>query len=110
MTPPQPPYWPDHERVGLVTVDDTWAAVSLPADWAPIVLAILGGLGGPVWTDPGLTHWLWPVPAGAAADWPDVAGVGVVRHGPGDIVLVPGSIGHNGVAWVRRPTPDRWFT
>jgi len=101
---------PDRDGFGLVKVDETWAAVSVPCDWAPIVRAVLGSRGGPVYCDATTSHWVWPVPAGGAAGWPDLLRLGVPRYGPGELLLIPGKTGHNGTAWVHPPTAERAFT
>jgi hypothetical protein len=101
--PPAASFLPD-ERIGLVTVAPSWAALSLPADWGRQVMDVVGDQAGPVFEEPARLHMAWILPGDGAADWPDASAAGVVRYGHGDLVLVPGSDGyHDGTRWLRSP-------
>jgi hypothetical protein len=98
-----PAFLPD-ERIGLVRVAPTWAALSVPADWGRLVLDVLGDQTGPVFDEPARLHLVWILPADGASDWPDVRAAQVVRYGHGDLLLVPGPDGyHDGTRWLRSP-------
>ncbi|MFD3998384.1 hypothetical protein [Streptomyces sp. NPDC058583] len=90
MTDKTPPYMPpEGEAYDVMTLDDRWSALGVPLAWGRRVLVVLGDLGGPAFEDPGLRHVVWPLPPAAAADWPDLKEIGVVRYGAGDELLVP---------------------
>jgi hypothetical protein len=102
-TAPYPAFLPD-ERIGLVRIAPSWAALSVPADWGRQVLDVLGDRTGPVFDEPARLHMVWILPADGAFDWPDATAAGVVRHGGGDLLLVPGPDGyHDGTRWLRSP-------
>jgi hypothetical protein len=97
------PFLP-HERIGLVRVALTWAAVSLPADWGQQVLDVVGNQAGPVFEEPARLRMVWILPGDGAADWPDATAAQVHRFGYGDLLLVPGPDGyHDGTRWLRSP-------
>lgn len=90
--------------IGLVRVAPTWAALSVPGDWGRQVLDVLGDQTGPVFDEPARLHLVWTLPADGASDWPDAKAAQVVRHGHGDLLLVPGPDGyHDGTRWLRSP-------
>ncbi|MEU7021893.1 hypothetical protein ABZ990_14700 [Streptomyces sp. NPDC046203] len=103
------PYLPrEGKRFDELTVGSPWCAVAVPMTWGPRVLTTLGDLGGPVFEDPGRLHLVWPLPEGAAADWPDLTAIRVVRYGPGDELIVPAR--HrtlSGMCWLWPPEEDR---
>jgi hypothetical protein len=103
------PYLPPEDKgFELLTVDSRWSALSLPMSWGARVLTTLGELGGPVFEDPGLLHLVWPLPADAAADWPDLTPIRITRYGPGDELLIPGPQRTlSGMCWLWPPEDGR---
>ncbi|MGW6391260.1 hypothetical protein ACWFR1_12330 [Streptomyces sp. NPDC055103] len=102
MTDERPPYLPPEGTYAAMTLDDRWSALGVPMDWGRRVPVVLGDLGGPVFEDPGLRHVVWPLPPDAAADWPDLTEIGIVRYVAGDELLVPRA-GHTlsaGMCWI----------
>lgn len=98
----RPSYLPDRP-VDLVRVDESWAAVAMPSDWGRLVLDALGAEAGAVYEDQAMSHMVWVLPPGGAADWPPAENNGIHRHGAGGLLLVPGLTGHLGTRWLRHP-------
>jgi hypothetical protein len=100
---PLRPFLPVGSLIDWVEVGGTWAAVDVPEGWGRQVMDVLGAKSGPVYND-GRRRLVWILPAAGAADWPDATAAGVIRHGPGDSVFVPGPAScHSAVRWVRSP-------
>lgn len=106
----RPPYLPrENERLGVVQVDGSWNAVTVPAAWGHLVLDVLADRSGPVLEDPAAGHLLWVIPSGGADDWPDATRAGVQVHRPGAELIVCGLEGYRtGMRWLRVPTSSRW--
>ncbi|MEV5551920.1 hypothetical protein AB0L35_38295 [Streptomyces sp. NPDC052309] len=106
-----PPYLPRDAPLGPVTVDGTWNAVTLPLAWGDLVLDVLAERTGPVLVDPASEHLLWPIPPGAADNWPDATAAGVQVHREGAKLLVCGLDGYRSrMRWLHVPTALRWDT
>ncbi|MFE1907405.1 hypothetical protein ACFW96_27580 [Streptomyces gardneri] len=100
------PYLPPDRPFDVMTVDDRWCALSIPLDWAPLVVGVLGDLCGPAYAETGLNRAYWLLPSGAGTDWPDLSGAALDWHRTGTEVLVPGPDGCASMAWHRYPLDD----
>jgi hypothetical protein len=102
-----PAYLPqDGARLAAVTVDATWNAVTVPADWGRLAWDVLAERSGPVLDDPSADHLAWIIPPGGADDWPDATAAGVRVHRQGAELVVCGLDGYrSGMRWLRIPTP-----
>lgn len=105
------PYLPPSEVCGEQMEITTWAAVSVPSAWGPLVRDALGDECGPVMEDAPFRTYAWMLPAGGGADWPGARAAGVIWHGPGEQFYVPSIPGRPPVTyWVKPPTVERQFT
>jgi hypothetical protein len=106
-----PAYLPEGRPLGLVQVDDTWNAVTVPASWGRQVLDILGIHSGPVMEDQPDGRLLWVIEAGGADSWPDATAAGVEVHRAGAELLMCALDGYRcGMRWLKVPTRQRWTT
>ncbi|NML55374.1 hypothetical protein HHL19_16520 [Streptomyces sp. R302] len=96
---PQTPY-------AVLTVDETWCAMTVPLDWAGLMAAALGDEAGPIFADAGLNLATVFLPSGAGEDWPDLSGAAVQWHRAGASLLVPGPEGCASMSWLRWPLDD----
>ncbi|MFD3729626.1 hypothetical protein [Streptomyces sp. NPDC058671] len=105
MSTPVRPYLPE-KVFALLSADETWCAMTVPLDWAGLMVAALGDQAGPVFGDAGLNRAAFFLPPGAGEDWPDLSGGAVEWHRAGAELLVPGPDGCASMSWMRYPLDD----
>ncbi|MER5737329.1 hypothetical protein ABT117_16840 [Streptomyces sp. NPDC002262] len=105
MTAPARPYLPE-APYAMLTVDETWCAVMVPLDWAPLIVAALGDESGPGFVNVGLHRGVFFLPPGAGEDWPDLSGAAVEWYRAGAMLMVPGEHGLASLSWLRFPLDD----
>ncbi|MFE2492768.1 hypothetical protein [Streptomyces scopuliridis] len=92
------------EPIAMVTIPDTWHAVTLPSVWARHVLGILGDRSGAVLEDAFVRQMVWFIFPGGAADWPETAALGVrVLPTGGDVTLAGPDGCRKVMVWHRSP-------
>ncbi|MFJ1580435.1 hypothetical protein [Streptomyces sp. NPDC088182] len=100
------PHLPSEAPVALVTIPDSWNAVTVPATWAAHVLDLLGNRSGACLEDDAYRQMMWFIPPGTAADWPDTGSLDVRVQGAGTHVTLAGPNGHSPtMRWHRTPGP-----
>ncbi|MGW6244438.1 hypothetical protein [Streptomyces roseolus] len=105
MTAPVRPYLPETPHAYL-TVSETWCAMTVPLDWAALMVAALGDQAGPAFADAGLHLATFFLPPGAGEDSPDLSDAAVQWHRTGSALIVPGPDGFPSLSWMRFPLDD----
>ncbi|MFJ1580434.1 hypothetical protein [Streptomyces sp. NPDC088182] len=92
------------EPIETVTIPDSWNAVTVPSEWAGLVLGILGPRSGAVLEDAFARETVWFIPPGGAADWPETRDLGLrVLHTGHGIALAGPDGFRNDMTWLRSP-------
>ncbi|MFI0827329.1 hypothetical protein ACH4Q7_23055 [Streptomyces roseolus] len=105
MTAPARPYLPT-KPYDYLTVGETWCAMTVPLDWAALMVGALGDQAGPIFGDTGLNLATVFLSPGTGEDWPDLSGAAVQWHRAGSEILVPGPDGCASMQWLRWPLDD----